>query len=397
MRASCSGTLIRSLAVSLTAAVLFTGFLHPARLAAQSPALSPSPLPNDLAAFPKVHRDKVTFRLLAPKAHEVAVEGGWTAHPNARPQPMKRLAHGVWQITVGPLPPEIYRYQFIVDGVAVVDPNNVWSKNSSIWGNSSLVEVPGRRTELYDQHPVPHGAVSLRWFPSQTLGAPQPLVIYTPPGYARSHKHYPVLYLLHGYGDHADGWTNAGRANFIADNLLASGKARPMIIVMPLGQTLPDPTVSLDQTTNWMAQNLGRFSQELTDDIIPWVQTHYRTKNHVQDRAIVGLSMGGGQALHLGLGRRDLFGWVGGFSAYLPGTDVTQLAQNPRAINKNLKLLWLSVGKNDFLRKDDSQLHRTLEHGGVKHLRWEVSWGHHQWAVWRLYLTQLMPLLFQKG
>lgn len=348
--------------------------------------------PSPLGAEPAVNAAKrtITFRLWAPQAATVAVKGEWSPKPTA----MTNGGQGLWTATVGPVFPEIYQYNFIVDGVSVVDPRNAWVKRSSIWGNGSLVEVPAKQPRAYDEQNVPHGAVTQRYFFAQALGAEQPLVIYTPPHFDPSGQiRYPVLYLLHGYGDRQTAWITAGRANWIADNAIAHG-ARPMIIVMPLGQTLPDPRAFGVPAASWMQHNLARESAEMTGDIIPWVQAHYPVRTDVNDRAIAGLSMGGGQALHLGMSRRDLFGWVAGFSAYLPGSGAMAASRAPEKLGQNLQLLWLSVGRQDGLLAPNRKLERSLVGHGVPNVHWEVSWGHHQWAVWRLYLSQLLPHLF---
>lgn len=335
----------------------------------------------------------ITFRLWAPQAAAVAVKGEWSPKPTA----MTNNGQGLWTALVGPVFPEIYEYHFIVDGVPFVDPHNAWIQRSSIWGNGSLVEVPAKQPRSYDEQNVPHGAVTERYFFSKTLGEGQPLVIYTPPQFDASGKtRYPVLYLLHGYGDRQDAWINTGRANWIADNAIAHG-AKPMIIVMPLGQTLPDPQAFGVPDASWMASNLQREAGEMTGDIIPWVQAHYPVLADVNDRAIAGLSMGGGQALHLGLTRRDLFGWVAAFSAYLPGSGAMAASRQPEQISQNLQLLWLSVGRQDSLLGANRKLERSLVGHGVPNVHWEVSWGHHQWAVWRMYLGQLLPKLFTSG
>lgn len=335
----------------------------------------------------------ITFRLWAPQATTVAVRGEWSPKPTA----MNNNGEGMWTATVGPVFPEIYQYNFIVDGVSVVDPRNAWVKRSSIWGNGSLVEVPSRQPRPYDEQNVPHGAVTQRYFYSQALGQEQPLVIYTPPHFdASGRTRYPVLYLLHGYGDRQMSWIVAGRANWIADNAIAHG-AKPMIIVMPLGQTLPDPHSFGVPQAGWMQQNLQRETAEMTGDIIPWVQAHYPALSGVDDRAIAGLSMGGGQALHLGLTRRDLFGWVAGFSSYLPGSGAMAAARAPDKTSENLQLLWLSVGRQDGLLASNRKLALSLRGHGIPNVYWEVSWGHHQWAVWRMYLGQILPKLFTTG
>ncbi len=352
------------------------------------PALS---LFAQLGRYPRVHKDRtVTFELSAPGARSVSVLGEWSTQPT----PLVRQPGGLWKVTLGPLPPEIYAYHFLVDGLSITDPYNFWLQQSSIWGNSSLLDVPGAQPAAYEAQGNPHGAVTRRWYYSKILGRFQPVEIYTPPDYFHNRLvRYPVLYLLHGYGDHEIGWTEVGRANYIADNLIAQGRARPMIIVMPLGQTLPDPAHGLP-TAAWMRQNLVQFSREFRKDLIPWVQAHYRTRTAVRERAIAGLSMGGGQALAIGMKYRRLFGYVAGFSAYLPGSGARSMAAHPRRLGSNLRLLWLSVGRHDSLLPSDRALYQKLRAAGLHHLHWEVSWGHHQWAVWRLYLSQMLPLLF---
>ncbi len=378
-------------------ALMFAVLLVPTAAVAAPAPKTPAPAP--LAREPQVNPNRtITFRLFAPTAKSVAVSGEWVRRGRRqnKPTPMKRNSFGLWTVTVGPVFPEIYQYNFIVDGVSVVDPRNPWVKRSSIWGNASLVEVPGKRVMDYDQRNVPHGAVAQRYFFSHVLGEEQPVDVYTPPHYDPSGKtRYPVLYLLHGYGDLQTAWVNDGRANFIADNAIAQG-AKPMIIVMPLGQTLPDPLRPFGvPPSSWFQKNLARESAEMTGDIIPWVQAHYPVLTGVNDRAIAGLSMGGGQALHLGLTRRDLFGYVAGFSAYLPGSGAMAAAREPEKTSRNLQLLWLSVGRQDGLARSNEKLAHRLVGYGVPNVHWELSWGHHQWAVWRMYLGQLLPRLFQ--
>ena len=387
--------------VMVVLAVLLALTLAPASAAAAAtPPKTPAPAP--LAREPQVHPNRtITFRLFAPNAKTVAVTGEWIRRGRRRgnkPTPMKRNSFGLWTVTVGPVFPEIYQYNFIVDGVSIVDPRNPWVKRSSIWGNTSLVEVRGKRVMDYDQGNVPHGAVTQRYFFSHVLGEEQPIDIYTPPHYDPSGKtRYPVLYLFHGYGDLQTAWVNDGRANFIADNAIAQG-AKPMIIVMPLGQALPDPMRPFGvPPSSWFKKNLARESAEMTGDIIPWVQAHYPVLTGVNDRAIAGLSMGGGQALHLGLTRRDLFGYVAGFSSYLPGSGATAAAREPEKTSRNLQLLWLSVGRQDGLARSNEKLAHSLVGYGVPNVHWELSWGHHQWAVWRMYLGQLLPRLFQNA
>ncbi len=314
-----------------------------------------------LGRYPKVHKNRtVTFEISAPRAHSVSVLG----EGSPQSTPLVRHPGGLWTVTLGPLPPEIYAYHFLVDGLSITDPYNFWLQQSSIWGNSSLLDVPGAKPAAYEPQDNPHGAVTRRWFYSKILGSFQPVEIYTPPDYFHNRLvRYPVLYLLHGYGDHEIGWTEVGRANYIADNLIAQGRTRPMIMVMPLGQTLSDPAHGLP-TAAWMKRNLKQFSREFRRDLIPWVQAHYRTRTSVHERAIAGLSMGGGQALAIGMKYRRLFGYVAGFSAYLPGSGARSMAAHPRQLSRHLRLLWLSVGRHDNLLASDQALYQKLSAGG---------------------------------
>lgn len=335
----------------------------------------------------------IRFRLPAPDAKAVLLRGEW----DAKTLPMTKGANGIWSVTVRPLPPGIYSYSFIVDGVSVVDPANAWIQTSSLWGDISLIEVPAATPAWYDPQPVPRGQVTLLRYYSRALGQEQNLVVYTPPGYdPAATRRYPVLYLLHGYGDHENGWTVTGRANVIADNLIASGQARPMVIVMPLGQTLPDPPpgTPLAATSQWMDQNAARFQKDLIDDILPLVQKDFRVRTDVNDRAIAGLSMGGGQSLMIGLHHRNRFGWVAGFSSYQPNLRAADVAAHPAATNQNLHLLYVACGKDDSLLPASLKFVSTLKAAGIRPLTFVETSGHHQWKVWRENLHALLPLLF---
>lgn len=349
---------------------------------------------TSLGHEPEIHGDRLTFHLKAPEAHSVLIQGEWSKQP----QPLVKGDDGVWSITVGPVAPDLYSYTFIVDGVSVVDPTNSWLKSSSLWGNISMIEAPAPEPTWYDPQPVPHGTVRLLRYHSHSLGMDRNLVVYTPPDYnAAANTLYPVLYLLHGYGDHEDGWTVAGRANVIADNLIAEGKAKPMILVMPLGQTLPDPApgTPLSGTNSWMDQNAERFQSDLLNDVIPYVEKHFKTLTDVSGRAIAGLSMGGGQSLMIGLHHRDLFGWVGGFSSYQPVLRAADVAAHPQATNENLHLLWVACGKDDGLLGSNVKFVNTLKAAGIENEHFIETGGHHQWKVWRENLHAFMPLLFQ--
>ena len=337
---------------------------------------------------PEAHSDgRVTFRLRAPNAKSVGVNVQFARGV----QPMTRNKSGVWSITLGPAKPEIYEYSFVVDGLQIVDPANSWLK---VWIRTSknLVEIPGKEPMFFQQQQVPHGTVHLHKYLSKSLGVTRGLYIYTPPGYETSENiPYPVLYLLHGMGDTEDAWTVVGRANIIVDNLLAEKKARPLVIVMPYGHT---PSAPPDM------RSIGRYAayeKDLIEDIIPYVQKNYRVSKAQKDRAIVGLSMGGGQSLTIGLGNIELFGWVGAFSSAVPkNPKLDDLLANAKAKNDKLNLLWIGCGNKDFLFKENQKLITRLNTDNIKHVA-HITEGAHEWRLWRLYLNELVPLLFKAG
>jgi enterochelin esterase family protein len=335
---------------------------------------------------PEVHSDgRVTFRLRAPNAKNVGVNVQFAQGV----QPMTRNKSGVWSVTLGPVKPEIYEYNFVADGLQIVDPANSWLK---VWlrNAKNLLEIPGKEPMFFQQQQVPHGTVHLHKYPSKSLGVTRGLYVYTPPGYETSKNvTYPVLYLLHGMGDTEDAWTIVGRANIIVDNLLAAKKARPLVIVMPYGHT---PSAPPDM------RSIGRYSayeKDLIQDVIPYIQKHYRVSNDQKERAIVGLSMGGGQSLTIGLGNLELFGWVGAFSSAVPrDPKLNELLSNLKAKNDKLNLLWIGCGNKDFLFKANQNLIEQLNNDNIKHVA-HITEGGHEWRLWRIYLNELVPLLFK--
>jgi enterochelin esterase-like enzyme len=337
---------------------------------------------------PQVHKDRrVTFRLRAPGAKQVGVNVQFQRGL----QPMTRNKDGVWSVTLGPAEPDIYEYSLVVDGLEIVDPSNSWLK---VWLSTAknLVEVPGDRPMFFQQQQVPHGTVHLHGYHSKSLGVTRGLYIYTPPGYETSRNiQYPVLYLLHGMGDAEDTWTVVGRANVIADNLLAKDKARPLVIVMLYGHT---PSTPPDMRS---IGNYGAFEKDLIEDVIPYVQQRYRVSSKPGGRAIAGLSMGGGQSLTIGLGNLELFAWVGAFSSAVPrGQNLDNLLAKPEAINKKLELLWIGCGRNDFLFQQNQKLIERLKADNIKHVA-HITDGAHEWRLWRRYLNEFLPLLFRGG
>jgi enterochelin esterase family protein len=337
---------------------------------------------------PEIHQDhRVTFRLRAPQAKQVELEAGFVQGD----QPMEKDENGLWSITLKPVKPDIYEYIFNVDGMPVVDPSNSWLK---VWlGNSrNLVEIPGDEPMFYEAQQVPHGTLHIHKYQSKSLGVPHQLYLYTPPGYETNQKtKYPVLYLFHGFGDTEDAWTGVGRANLIMDNLIAKSKAKPFIIVMPYGHTPSSPPVM---------RSIGRyeaFEKDLIEDVIPYIQQCYRVSAEQKDRAITGLSMGGGQSLTIGLGNLDLFGWIGAFSSAVPeGENLEKLLTKPQEINNKLKLLWIGCGKNDFLFERNQKFFERLKTDKIKHVA-HITEGAHEWRIWRNYLHELAPLLFKQN
>ncbi len=351
--------------------------------------LAATPPARAQATSPEIHPDrKVTFRLQAPKAGEVTVGGEWTG---GKRLPMTRGDGGLWTLTVGPLNPEIYWYLFYVDGVPVVDPRNgnVKTGRSTV----SLVQIPGAEPRFYELRDVPHGTVSIHYYSSRTLGGTRRLFVYTPPGDdARRGEKLPVLYLLHGSGDDESGWTAIGRANLIFDNALAEGKMRPMVVVMPYGHPRePGASVSPEER----AQLTRLFGDDLLQDVIPFIEKRYRVRTGAADRAIAGLSMGGNQALTVGLAHPEKFGWIAAFSA---GLRDPQAVLSPAGTERDTKgqprLLWIGCGRDDRLFAANQQLVSELEKRGIRHT-WRPTEGGHTWSVWRNYLYEVTPLFFR--
>ncbi len=334
---------------------------------------------------PEVHSDgRVTFRLLAPNAKRV----GLSVQFAEGVQSMIKDDGGLWQVSVGPAEPEIYEYNFVVDGLQATDPANSWLK---FWRGTArnLVLIGGEKPMFFEEQHVPHGTVHVHRYQSMSLGVTRGLYVYTPPGYEEGGQaNYPVLYLLHGMGDTEDAWTSVGRANVIVDNLLAQKKARPLVIVMPYGHT---PSAPPDMRS---LGNYAGFEEDLTDDVIPYVQKCYRVSTQQKDRAIAGLSMGGGQALTVGLSNLDLFGWVGAFSSAVPRDEqLNELLANPASINQKLRLLWIGCGNKDFLYQANQKFLGRLNEEQIKHVA-NITGGAHEWRLWRIYLNEFTPLLF---
>ncbi len=331
---------------------------------------------------PEIGSDgKVTLRIDAPKAAKVEVAGQW-------PDGNKELAKngdGIWEIVFDTIPAGIWEYSLRVDGLSMIDPNNSEIKPMRS-PRSSILHIPGKPPMIHDFQDVPHGAVHLHTYQSKAVDRPRRLAVYTPPGYEQhSSARYPTLYLQHGSGDNEATWIAHGKAHWIADNLIATKKAKPMIIVMMDGHIAP-PT---ERT-----RNTELFEKELLEEVIPFVEANYAAEPSAGSRGIVGLSMGGGQSLTVGLKNTDKFAWVGGFSSAVPGNEVVATAiDNSAQTNERLKLLWIGCGKDDFLIGQNEAFVERLTSKGVKH-QWHKTDGNHSWPIWRVYLADFLPELF---
>jgi enterochelin esterase-like enzyme len=341
---------------------------------------------------PEVHADgSVTLRFRAPNAQKVdmVLEGAVT--------PMQQGSDGLWSATTAVLTPEIYAYHFVVDGTQILDPKNTDVRDNFLSLSSNLT-VPGTPPAPWEVQSIPHGIIEHHFYTSQVvLGLPNnqsDYYVYTPPGYnPKARQSYPVLYLLHGYSDAADGWSSVGKANFILDSLIASGKAKPMIVVMTLGYgnmavLKPGRTPALNE------ENYNLYQKALLTEVIPQIEAGYHVSKKRADRAIAGLSMGGHESLLIGLGHTELFAWVGTFSA---GVNANLVAQLPplTAQKANLRLLWMACGVDDALLKPNQTVIAALKAEGLPVTAIETP-GHHQWPVWRDNLIHFVPLLFQK-
>lgn len=352
---------------------------------------------------PEVHSDRtVTFRLLAPNAKDVKVSGNFARNSLS----MTKDEKDVWSATTEPLEPDVYDYNFIMDGLTMPDPSNTFVKTGVIWFGSQ-VDVPGEKSTFSAVRDVPHGVLHGHWYYSKPLKSIRHVLVYTPPAYdASSAKPYPVLYLLHGFGDDEGAWTQVGRANFIMDNLLADGKAKPAIIVMPFGH--PSRSISLrpgepreEDVRGNVIFGIQVLESELLENIIPLMEREYHVAKDRNQRAIAGLSMGGYQALSIGLNNLQHFAYVGAFSAALMGrnfeNDFQSFLDQPEKANKDINLLWIGCGDKDGLLTGNRKFAELLTGKGIKHqLVITPDYGH-AWTLWRVYLRDLMPKLFNES
>jgi enterochelin esterase-like enzyme len=340
---------------------------------------------------PEIQADRrVTFRLLAPKATDVKVTGEFMTGEKA----MQKDDKGLWSVVVGPLEPEIYNYNFTIDGVKTIDPGNPNVKTGSTPSTiASVLEIRGDGPAFYDGQPATaHGEIRTHWYPSKSTGSLRRLTVYTPPGYdANAKTRYPVLYLFHGANADEAAWTRLGHVNLILDNLLAAGKIKPFVVVMPFGYGVPPGSGPGGESS-------ALFTRDLLEDVIPFVQAQYRVETDRDHRAIAGLSMGGGQSLTIGLNHPELFSQVAGFSAALRAGDFEKTyaaaIANPQETNHKLRLLWFGCGTDDSLFPAAKSFDAFLSQHKITHT-FRQSDGAHTWMVWRRYLSELAPLLFR--
>jgi len=349
--------------------------------------------PNDTLHSPVVGTDgSVTFQLFAPTANAVTLRSeGPAAFAN---QPLVKNAQGVWTYTVS-LSPDLYIYWYDVDSTVVADPRNNHPR-INMTTVRSLLEVPGPADDSIAERNVPHGMLSEVWYHSASLDAPRRMHVYTPPGYATSTTRYPVLYLLHGAGDNDTAWPDVGRANFILDNLIAAGRAKPMIVVMPAGHT-PRPGGLLQPNTP------DPFIGDFLKDIMPLAEHQFRVLPGQRNHAIAGLSMGGDQTLRIAFTNLDKFAYIGVFSSGILGGDSLAprrfedahrtIFDDPK-VKRRIKLLWLGIGKEDFLLPYSRKTRAVFDAHDIKYTFLE-SEGGHTWPNWRAYLNTFAPLLFR--
>ena len=365
---------------------------------------------------PQINEDNtVTFRLYAPEVNRVQVTGDFlptqtinTPRGDFEAPGVADLVNneGVWEYTTtARLAPELYSYSFIIDGLKITDPSNVYQLRD-IASVTNVFLIEGDYADYYKVADVPHGTVSKMWYHSPTLEMDRRMSVYTPAGYETSDKNYPVLYLLHGMGGDENAWCELGRATQILDNLIAQGKAEPMIVVMTNGnaalQAAPGessmgfvvPTTQLPKTMD------GSFETHFPE-VVEFVDNNFRTISAKEGRAIAGLSMGGFHSLNISKQYPDMFDYIGLFSAAIRPLAETDSpiyadfdAKLKTQFDKNPALYWIAIGEKDFLYENNKEFRKMLDEHGYKYTYLESPDGH-IWKNWRIYLTKFAPLLFK--
>jgi enterochelin esterase family protein len=399
--------------LTMMAIVMFSAPMLAQEAATTSVGTSGGEVQATRVISPQVLPDRrVAFRLVAPKASGVLLVGNW---PDGRRVPMLENESGIWSTTTAPLEPELWAYSFSVDGVRTLDPGNYNVARDGV-GFMNTVLVVDDSTAVFQAQAVPHGSVTSMWVPSTALNASRRMFVYTPPGYEDGKTRYPVLYLLHGSGGDEAAWPDMGIANIILDNLIAAGKAKPMIVVMP--NAYWDEYASLDLAGPRKAAPPGVGAgtggsttdaniKDIVGDMIPFVEKHFRALPNRESRALAGLSMGSGIAANVGLKRLDVFASVGLMSAGNFRKSATSpggiawlesinpgILSDPAATNKKLRLLFLSCGTEDPRVDSMSQVTKDLRERNVN-VTFKTYPGAHEWKVWRHSLADMAPLLFR--
>lgn len=345
---------------------------------------------------------RIVFRLNAPNAKAVQVLGDFSA----KAHDLTKDDRGVWSFTSEPLEPSSYQYWFVMDGTTMPDPANTYVRPAS-GVYKSQVDVPGKGADWMAFRDVPHGTLHEHWYVNKDNGTARRVVVYTPPGYGASTEKYPVLYLLHGANDFERGWTQTGRANWIMDNLLADGKAKPALIVMPFGHDVTAATgkqpevkalreaLGVEPKAKGGFGGGGYMEKDLLGNVIPLVEKEYRVVKEAGKRAIVGYSMGGMQASIIGLNHPELFAHVGAMSGNAREAALAPALADPDKTNKAFKLIWLGCGTDDTAIAGGRALAKVFKDKGIRH-EWVESEGYrHDYQIWRVYLRDLLPKLFR--
>ncbi|MBK6283252.1 MAG: esterase [Draconibacterium sp.] len=353
---------------------------------------------------PEIHtNNSVTFRLLAPEASKVTLSGNWMAGWGTQVE-LTKGDSGIWSVTTEILPAEFYTYTFYTNGVKTLDPQNPQVVRDGTRFENAVI-VPGKESEVYTVKDVPHGVLSKVWYPSPTLEKSRRMYVYTPPGYAESTEKYPVFYLLHGAGGDEDAWTTLGRTPYILDNLIAEGKAKPMIVVMTNGNAwssaAPGEEPKAESTPDFSQMARGGFEKSLVNDVIPFIEKNYRTLTNKNNRAIAGLSMGGMHTQTITNTNPDKFGYIGVMSMGLMNNsrwgnynEEEHKKQIQTLKDSGIKLYWIGCGKEDFLYESVTNLRKFYDDSGFKYEYLETPGGH-TWTNWRIYLSELSPKLFR--
>jgi enterochelin esterase-like enzyme len=377
-----------------TLAILICGSV--CALAAADSVPAPSNIPG--AEHPRIAPDlSVTFRLKAPNAKQVKLEGGTGLVKE--PIDLARGEDGVWSVTTPPAVPGFHYYWFVVDGLKVNDPSSYsWFG----WGReTSGIDVPEPGVDFYAAKDVPHGEVRTHWYQSKLTGRWRRAHVYTPPNYDRSPRtRFPVLYLQHGAGENERGWIEQGRANFILDNLIAAGRAKPMILVVDTGYAAYT-TNSQHTSTNRNSAATAAFEEVMLKELIPTIDVSYRTLADRKQRAMAGLSMGAMQTLNITLRHLDQFAWIGAMSGPpRQGFDVTTaydgVFRDAAAFNKKVKLLWLGAGTAEArIHTNTLAMHEALQRTGIKNVFYSSPGTDHEWQTWRRSFHDFAPRLFR--